>query len=181
MKRPQRNEFARRFIGFGFQRRVQKVDPTGSPSDYVDRVERRVEDRLNGSGELAAVDEEVRRGFRDFVHNDSRTRARRQVRFDTSNAASAEAVPDPNSSDFALAIEEESHLEWHMEEIRRRVDPETMAILEQLYGFHPEQWTIDNLAKKMGIKRNTLEKRLSRTFAKLRRELPYRGMNGGAK
>jgi DNA-directed RNA polymerase specialized sigma24 family protein len=168
-------------LWFSIQRHIGKSDATGSPSDYADRVEDRVAKSLNGNAGRADVDDEVRDAFRDVVHNDSRTRARQQSRFDNSNPSVVESIPDPNSCGFALTIEEDSHVEWHIEEIRRRVDPEMMTILEQLYGFHSEQWTMDNLAKKMGIKRNTLEKRLSRTFAKLRRELPDRRMNGSAK
>jgi len=165
-------------LWFSIQRHVKKFDATGSPSDYADRVVERVAGRLNRDGELPAPDEEVRSAFRDIVHNDSRTRVRQQSRFDNSNPTKVELIADPNSCDFARTIEEESNVEWQMEEIRRLVDPEMMAIIEQLYGFHSQQWTTENLAKKMGLRKNTLEKRLSRTIAKLRRELPSRETKG---
>ncbi len=161
-------------LWFSIQKHVQKFDPSGSPSDYVERVELRVAGQLKSDGEITAVDDAVRRNFRDVAQNDRRTKSRQQIRFAYSTPRQLESIPDTNGGRFAAALEEESNFEWQIEEIRQRVDPETMTILEQLYGFHSERWTIDNLAKKMGIRKNTLEQRLSRTFAKLRSELRFR-------
>ena len=160
-------------LWFSIQKHVQKFDPTGSPSDYAERVEERIAGHSNGDGEISTVDSAVRRTVRDLLQNDRRKKFRQESRFRQSNWTEVESIADPTGGRFAAAMEEESHLAWQIEEIRRRVDVETMAILEQLYGFHSEQWTLDNLAKKMGIKRNTLEKRLARTFEKLRHELPF--------
>jgi len=161
-------------LWFSVQKRIQQqIDPSASPSDYAERVEKLVTARLKHDSEIEAVDEAVRDAFRDIAQNDQRSRLRQRIRFDFSRSLQLELIRDPKSDGYAATLEDNSHNEWQIEEIRRRVDPETMTILEQLYGFHSEQWTIDNLAKKMGIRKNTLEQRLSRTFAKLRGE--FRG------
>lgn len=162
-------------LWFSVQKQLQRFDPSASPSDHAERVEERVAAKLKADVETSVVDDEVRRRFRDVAHADRRAEFRHRIRFLDRHSSELESIADSNGSGFATALENEREIEWQIEEIRRRVDPETMQILERLYGFHAQQWTIDNLAKKMGIKRNTLEKRISRTFAQLRRELPFRG------
>jgi len=162
-------------LWFSVQKQLQRFDPSASPSDHAERVEERVAVKLKADGGTNAVDDEVHRSFRDVAHADRRAEFRHRFRFLDRDSSGLESIADPNASCFATTLENKCQIEWQIEEIRRRVDPETMEILERLYGFHAEQWTIDNLAKKMGIKTNTLEKRISRTFAELRRELPFRG------
>jgi hypothetical protein len=160
-------------LWFSVQQYVRHLDPSASPSDYSEQVARLAECRLNGSGETAAIDGAVRQTFRDVAYNARRAGLRRQVKFVHPDPPELESIPDPNGDRFAAALADQSHREWQIEEIRRHLDPEMMKVIEQLYGFHSEQWTIDNLSKRMGINKNTLEQRLSRAFAKLRSQLPF--------
>jgi DNA-directed RNA polymerase specialized sigma24 family protein len=158
-------------LWFSIQKYVQRVDPGASPSDYAWRVEQRVAARNNKSGENSSIDDAVQRAFRSVIHEDRRTDLRRRVKFEDRDASKIEGVPDQNNVSCDAYLVDQSHVEWQIQQIRQSVGPEMMEILEQLYGFHSDQWTIDNLARKMGVRKDTLQRRLLRVFAKLRNEL----------
>ena len=51
-------------LWFSVQKQLQRLDPTTSPSDHAERVEKRVAVRLKADGQTSAVDDEVLRSFR---------------------------------------------------------------------------------------------------------------------
>ena len=138
-----------------------------SATDFTERIEIRLLKRLEpGTPKLNDIDEAVQNVLRLLVHESRRSDLRKSRRY-TSNVE-IETVQDPSSLHFASRVELDSQIQF----IRKRIPEHLLPIIDTLYGFaDAEELSIEELTEHFGIRRNTLNKKLSRLFRKLRREL----------
>jgi hypothetical protein len=137
-----------------------------SPNDFTNRIERRLIARLeSGALEAHNLDNEVKNVLRLLIYEDRRAEFRKSLV--CCSSAEIENVRDPDSLQFALRLE----LESQIQAIRQRIPDHLLPIIDTLYGFSDaEELSIEELARRLGIRRNTLNRRLSRLFQKLRLE-----------
>ncbi len=136
-------------------------------NDFRDRIERRLLNQLGtDQPDSCSLDAAVKNTTKLLVHEDRRSNFKKaQI---CGSSSEIENVQDPESLHFVSRLELESQIRF----IRQRIPAHLLPIIDTLYGFaDAEEVTIDNLAAYLGIRRNTLDKRLSRLFKKLRTEL----------
>jgi hypothetical protein len=159
-------------LWFRLRKYAQAYDCSASPSDFADQIEERVARRLSGNADTVFIDSAVQNIGKLLAHEKQRTAQRRAKFYDP--VANIETIHDPKSVTFATKLEVESHVRSQMRVIRQNVTAEELSILEKLYGFSGDEWSIEKLAKKMNLQEDTLDKRLHRLYVKLREKLECR-------
>lgn len=136
---------------------------SSSPYDFKDRILQSLVRHWRGPLEPKPFDEAVRKELKQCVHNERRKVFRHNQA--CLSTAEIETLPDPASLQFASQLESFSQIQFILEQTPADLVP----VLESLYGFHSKEIrTREELARDLGIRRSTLDKRLGRLFAKLR-------------
>jgi len=144
-----------------------KLDPSASPSDFTARIERRLLARLGKdlAPDPRSLADAVHSTVKSLVHEDRRLAFRRAKLYDSN--ADIEKIEDPDSLEFASRLEIQSRVEF----IRRSVPTDLQPLVDSLFGFAGgEDVSVAELANQLGIQRNTLDHRLHRLYAKLRKQ-----------
>lgn len=152
-------------LWFSIQEYVQRFDPTASPSDFTDRIAKRLVNRIEDHSDDAEIDTAVQNTVRVLVHEDRRNAQRRAPFWRT--LSDSNGVADSQSLDFANRIEMESQMQF----LRQHLSADQLAILESLYGFQEEELTVEELARNLRMQRMALYQKLHRLYVKLRRDL----------
>lgn len=152
-------------LWFSIQEYVQRFDPTASPSDFTDRIAKRLLNRIEDRSDDAEIDAAVQNTVKVLVHEDRRNAQRRASFWRT--LSDSNGIADSQSLDFASKVEMESQMQF----LRQQLSADQLAILESLYGFQEEELTVEELAQHLGMQRMALYQKLHRLYVKLRREL----------
>jgi hypothetical protein len=137
-----------------------------SPNDFTDRLECRLRRTGSQENDVDSLDAAVQNTLRLLVHEHRRSTFRKgRVCVST---ADIEEIQDPHSLQFEARIELQSEVSL----IRGLIPQDLLPVIDSLYGFVDEEpVSVAHLAKRLGIRRNTLNQRLRRLYITLRAEL----------
>jgi hypothetical protein len=147
---------------------TSQLNSSVSPYDFWERIVQYVTSRWQGSLDPNRVDGAVRKAFEQLVHDERRNEFRRSQKFQTT--PEIENVSDPRSLHFASQLERASQMALIREYLQNE-RPNYQSMVDQLFGFHEEEVSLDILAKRLGIRKNTLQHRLYRLYTELRSRL----------
>jgi DNA-directed RNA polymerase specialized sigma24 family protein len=136
-----------------------------SAEDLNERIEKRLRARIASNREQLPLADAVKNVTKLLVYEEQRAAYRRsQICLSDANIQS---LQDPASLEFAERIDLESQIKTVLDHI----PPELLPIVESLYGFTEIEVSRGEMARKLGMPRNRLDKKLSRLFADLRSAL----------
>ena len=144
-----------------------QLDWSVSENDFTDRIVRRLsaahekEPFLDAAAPTLA-EEAVKESLRFLVHEEKRSTYRKPL------IPLEESTPDPKSALFLSELETESRAK----EILSHVPKDLLPVVKSLYGLYgEEELSARAIAKKLGIKEDSLRQKLCRLRADLRQKL----------
>jgi hypothetical protein len=140
------------------------LGPGVSPFDFFESLGRRLAGRLENGCSDAELEKSVKINVRYLVKQQKRENARKANQ--AVPLAEAGELPDPRSGGMEQVFQRRE-----ADELLKHFDEEVAGWIAKLYGFGCEELPRVQLAKKLGIRRNTLDARLAREFRKLRAKL----------
>jgi hypothetical protein len=152
-----------------------RLGPSVSPYDFTERLHRRLRGRVSDQSPDTEVDEALKTTVRYLVKEQCRVEFERAKRFVPEEEGSE--VPDPGGLSWVQEFERNNDSRVALE-LLRSLDPEMLDWIKKIYAFNSEEDARAELAKHLGIRRNTLNQRLSRKFRNLRSQLWRRQYNG---
>jgi hypothetical protein len=141
------------------------LGPGVSPFDFLEPLERRLAGRITSISSEAELDRAIRINVRYLVREQRRDIAQRAKR-----SVSLEDAGDVSDSQ-GLAWAERILDQQTARELLELLDEEVAGWAQKLYGLKNEELRRSDLAKSLGISRNTLDARISREYRKLRAKL----------
>lgn len=144
-----------------------QLDWSVSENDFTDRIVQRVSAAHEREPFLdpaapAQADEAVKESLRFLVYEEKRSAYRKPL------ISLEDSTPDPKSASFLSALETESRAK----EILSHVPKDLLPIVKSLYGLYgQEEMSARAIAKKLGIKEDSLRQKLCRLRADLRHKL----------
>ena len=140
------------------------LGPGVSPFDFFEPLGRRLAGRLENGCSDAELEKSVKINVRYLVKEQKRETARK-----TNQAVPIAEAGDP--PDPRLGVIEQVLRQEEADELLKHFDDDVAGWIAKLYGFDCEEVPRVQLAKELGIRRNTLDARLAREFRKLRAKL----------
>lgn len=115
----------------------------------------------------SCVKEAIGKAVSDLVHDLNRTAARRQARF-VPRAEFDEVIDEqPNVEDLLIEREREKKALMALSALKEK----DREVVEQLCGIHRDRLTRKQIAKKLGLERNSVDQRLKRIMDFIRNTL----------
>ena len=153
---------------------MSRLGPGVSPFDFTESLHKRLNGRVSDHSSDDEVDEVLKTQFRYLVKEQHRMELRR-VKPLVSQAETSE-IPDPHSLSWAEGVQRENHSRDALG-LLEALPQAKLDLLREVYGFVGEEESRTELASRLGLKRNTLNKRLSRILRDLRLEASRSGYN----
>ena len=124
-------------------------------AEYLEWFFDRLKDRVPSDATDEALDRLIRAEVRSIY---------RRLKFRRGAPPWLAEVPDPEGERFEEDLARRSELNDFLDHLA----PEVRGIVEAAYSMSEEEFSRDELAKRLGIKRNTLDQRISRALKALR-------------
>lgn len=115
----------------------------------------------------SCVKEAIGKAVSDLVHDLNRTAARRQARF-VPRAEFDEVIDEqPNVEDLLIEREREKKALMALSGLKEK----DREVVEQLCGIHRDRLTRKQIAKKLGLERNSIDQQMKRIIDSIRNAL----------
>lgn len=144
---------------------VARLGPGISPFDFTEPLQRRLQGRVSDLSSDDEVDEVLKTHVRYLVKEQHRVELKKAKPLVREQEAGE--IPDPRGLSWVDEFERKHDSRVALE-LLQSLDEDRLNLLRQVYSCDSDEDSRAELAKRMGLTRNTLNKRLSRILKDLR-------------